>query len=79
MIDRSAKEVDKKYDQDVTQATHKAERLSCWKWSLFILMFFGLQALLWTSAIRLTNKYPSKPIISSAQDHGGSNRQGGDE
>ena len=36
---------------------------AAWYWTAFILCFFGLQALLWTSAISLVQKYPMRPAI----------------
>lgn len=49
----------------LSNSTKRSERRSVWLWTLFILMFFGLQALLWTTAIRITRQYPAEPEISA--------------
>lgn len=33
-----------------------------WLWIVFILFFFGLQALLWTNAVRLARRHPTRPV-----------------
>ena len=47
----------------------RIESRSRWLWVAFILFFFGLQALLWTSALSMVRKHPIRPVETQTADH----------
>lgn len=57
------------------EGKRKSEGKSMWLWITFILFFFGLQGLLWTNAVRLARRHPSRPVPLTLVSPNGANSE----